>query len=220
MTTARKISIVTANETTAKKAAPRKAAPRKTVVKKTITKWDNNWIPSIATYAMAMANSEKALASAQKSVNTARENIERVLGELRSAGIKIGGSRATCAIAKEIHAAFVSAGMSTAAANNALTGARDTVNNGKPFNLNPARAKAQAKKEAAAKEAAKEAKAKKGTAANAYKDVGTVLEALATAIQSVKSKAGAALWGKALATAPDGFDFAVADFLESQASDE
>ena len=205
------LSIVTANTKTAAKTAAKKAP----------TKWDANWIPSIATYAMAMANSEKALESAQKSVNSARENIERVLGELRSAGVKIGGSRATCAIAKEIHAAFMAAGMKESAANNALTGARDTVNNGKPFNLNPSRAKAQAKKEALAKEAkAKEAKAKKTTAANAYKDVGTVLDALATAIQSVKSKAGAALWERALATAPDGFDFALADFLESQASGE
>lgn len=194
MATAQKtLSIVSAN--TAKKTAPKKTAPKKTAAP---TTWNSAIVSRIASCVVAVAKAEEL-----------REKLAADIKEFRTYKVKLGASRRTCAISQEFFAAFVALGVKEKTATNYLSCLRESINKGKPFSLNQSRDNAKAK-----------GRARKGTPANAYKDAGTVLDALATAIQNVKSKAGTSLWEKAMAMAPDGFDLALADFLEAQAADD
>ena len=196
------LSIVSAN--TAKQAAAKKAAAKKAAAKKAAapTTWDSAIVSRIASGVVAVAKAEEL-----------REKLAADIKEFRTYKVKLGASRRTCGISQEFFAAFMALGVKEKTATNYLSCLRESINNGKPFSLNQSRDSAKGKGKTTPR-------ARKGTPANAYKDAGTVLDALATAIQNVKSKAGTSLWEKALTMAPDGFDLAVADFLEAQGETE
>lgn len=191
MATAQKLSIVSANEATAKKTTTRKPAAKKTAAP---AKWDAALITRIAENVTAIAKADELKAV-----------LEMDIKKFRTYKVKLGASRRTCGISQEFFAAFLSLGVKEKTATNYLSCLRESINNGKPFSLNQSRDNAKGK--------GKTAKAKPGTT---WAQPSECLDALAIAINNVKQKAGAALWERAMAMAPDGFDLAIADFLESQ----
>lgn len=197
------LSIVAAN--TAKQApAAKPASTRARTAANTAAKpkatWNVDMIANIATDIITLGKASEAKADLAKHVKFLRDN-----------KITLGKSRRTCAISKELHAAFQSHGVSDATAANYLTAFRVAVNEGKEFNLNPARAAGpKEKKSGGVKKAAK----------TTWSTSGEVLAAIAAALVSVSDKCSPALWAKAMADAPHGFDDTIADFLESQAATE
>lgn len=191
MTTARKLSIVSANES-AKKAAPKKAAPKKTTAP---AKWDDALVNRIIENTVAVARVEEL-----------RKTLNMDITKFRTYKVKLGASRRTCAISQQFFAGFIAQGVNEKTAANYLSCLRAAINDGKAFSLNQSRDNAKTKKTGT----------RKAKAGSTWKDTGEVLDALAIAIHNVKDKAGTALWEKALAMAPDGLDLAIADFLESQ----
>lgn len=203
MAHAQKLSIVSANESAAtskpaaKPAAKKTPAPRKTTAKKTTApaKWDNALITRIAENVTAIAKADELKAV-----------LEMDIKKFRTYKVKLGASRRTCGISQEFFAAFMSLGVKEKTATNYLSCLRESINNGKPFSLNQSRDNAKSKGKAAPK----------GKPGTTWKEPSEVLDALAIAINNVKQKAGAAMFERAMAMAPDGFDFALADFLEAQ----
>lgn len=187
----KKLSIVAANET-AKQTPAKKPAAKKTAAP---AKWDDALVNRIIENTVAVARVEEL-----------RKTLDMDITKFRTYKVKLGASRRTCAVSQQFFAGFIAQGVNEKTAANYLSCLRAAINDGKAFSLNQSRDNAKGKK----------AGTRKAKAGSTWKDTGEVLEALAIAIHNVKDKAGAALWEKALAMAPDGFDFAIADFLESQ----
>lgn len=184
------LSIVAAN--TAKQTTTKKPAAKKTPAP---AKWDTALVARIAENVTAIARADEL-----------RATLEMDIKKFRTYKVKLGASRRTCGISQEFFAAFVSLGVKEKTATNYLSCLRESINNGKPFSLNQSRDASKGKGKATPK----------GKPGTTWKEPSEVLEALAIAINNVKQKAGAAMFERAMAMAPDGFDFAVADFLESQ----
>lgn len=177
--------------TRAKSAADTIKAPKPT--------WDAELITRMAGNVVAMDTAKAAAEALQADVKFFRTN-----------GITLGGSMRTCGICKEFAAAFTAAGKSKGTIANYLTALRAAINDGKTFNLNPARAK----------NPKEPSKGKKGAVTTTWKNPGEVLEALAAAIFKVSSKCDPKLWAAAMAAAPHGFEDTLTDFLDAQAVSE
>lgn len=139
-------------------------------------------------------------------VDSIKETLAKDIKFLRDNKIKLGKSSRTCSICKEFITVFGSLGVKQQTQRNYLTALRLAVNDGKVFDLNPSRAASKTGKKSSGKRAAK----------TTWKTSGEVLEALFTAIKSVKDAAVPSLWADAMADAPEGFEEALLDFAEAQ----